>query len=363
MTLSPTLSRYLVRIYLKHVGVLIAVVYSLIIAIDIADMASKINADDGGFVRVLQMSALRLPTYAEMIIPFAILLATMWTFVTLARTSELVVTRTAGISAWQFLTPIVTTTLVIGALMVGVWNPLSATLKERFDALTAKYIAGEPGLLAVSAQGLWLRQADADAQTVIRADGSDQHGIDLRDVSIFQYSPDGRFERRIDADRAQLRGPVWVISNARVSDGKSLSQPVEELRLPTPLTPQTIKDSFASPDTMSFWDLPGFIAEMERSGFAPTAHRLHWYATLGLPALLAAMTLIGAAFTAQITHRGGIVRMVLIAALTGFGFYFANDVALSLGLSGKVPVELAALGPPFAMLLLGLALLLQFEDG
>jgi len=364
MTLSPTLSRYLAMNYLKHVMIVLGVVYSLIVAIDLADMSWRVNDENaGGFLLAVQMSALRLPAYGEKIVPFAILLGAMWTFVTLSRSSELVVTRTAGISAWQFLTPILATTLAIGFVLIAVWNPFSAALKEQFDALNNKYIEGQPGLLAVSAQGLWLRQADARAQTVIRANSSDQHGIDLKDITIFEFSPNGQFQRRIDAARAQLRGDTWLITDALVSEGQALSRPVDELRLPTPLTPQSIKDSFAKPDTLSFWELPGFIDEMERSGFAPIQHKLHYYATLGLPALMAAMVMIGAAFTTQITSRGGIVRMVLFAAIAGFGFYFANNVALSLGAQGSIPVELAGLGPPLAMVLLGLALLLQFEDG
>ncbi len=364
MKLSPTLSRYLAMAYVKHVLIVLGVVYSLIMAVDLADMSWRVNDENaGGFLLALQMSALRLPTYAEKIVPFAILLGAMWTFVTLSRSSELVVTRTAGISAWQFLTPILITTLIIGVGLITVWNPFSAALKDQYDALNNKYIEGRPGLLAVSAQGLWLRQADERAQTVIRARSSDQHGIDLKGVTIFEFSPQGQFHRRIDAERAQLRGESWLITGALVSEGPHLSEPVAQLRLPTQLTPQSIKDSFAKPDTLSFWELPRFIEEMERSGFAPTQHKLHFYATLGLPALMAAMVMIGAAFTTQITARGGIVRMVLMAVLAGFGFYLANDVALSLGLSGAIPVELAALGPPLAMVMLGLALLLQFEDG
>ena len=52
-------------------------------------------------------------------------------------------------------------------------------------------------------------------------------------------------------------------------------QPFEEIRLATTLTPRKIEESFASPDTMSFWDLPGFIELLEQSGFPAQRHRLH----------------------------------------------------------------------------------------
>ncbi len=58
---------------------------------------------DATFGLVLQIAALRLPYIAMQILPFAVLLGGIIAFWRLTRSSELIVARAAGVSAWQFL--------------------------------------------------------------------------------------------------------------------------------------------------------------------------------------------------------------------------------------------------------------------
>jgi hypothetical protein len=66
----------------------------------------------------LLISALRVPTMLQAGIPFVVLIASIATLLQLNRKYELVVTRAAGISAWQFLAPLIIANLLIG-LMCG----------------------------------------------------------------------------------------------------------------------------------------------------------------------------------------------------------------------------------------------------
>jgi len=58
---------------------------------------------DATFAVVASIAGLRMPFVATQIMPFAILLGGILAFWRLARSSELIVARAAGISAWGFL--------------------------------------------------------------------------------------------------------------------------------------------------------------------------------------------------------------------------------------------------------------------
>ena len=79
----------------------------------------------------------------------------------------------------------------------------------------------------------------------------------------------------------------------------------------TDLTVERIQDSFAAPQTISFWDLPGFIGLLEDSGFASNRHRMHWHSLLASPVVFIAMVLIGAAFSMRHARFGGLGIMAL----------------------------------------------------
>ena len=120
---------------------------------------------------------------------------------------------------------------------------------------------------------------------------------------------------------------------------------------------------FASPGTISFWSLPGFIKGLEAAGVSAARHRMHWQAQLALPLLLPAMVLIGAAFSMRHVRFGGLGLMALGAIGTGLAYFFLANVTQAFGGSGAIAAPLAAWIPPVAMTLLALGLLLHLEDG
>ena len=52
-------------------------------------------------------------------------------------------------------------------------------------------------------------------------------------------------------------------------------------KLPTTLTPAQIQESFAPPDTLSFWELPGFIRAAQSAGFSAMRYELYLYTLAG----------------------------------------------------------------------------------
>ena len=137
----------------------------------------------------------------------------------------------------------------------------------------------------------------------------------------------------------------------------------EPVTLPSDLTAERIRDSFGTPSAIAFWDLPAYIADLERAGFSAQAYRLWFQMELAQPLLMAAMVLVAAGFTMRHVRFGGTGRMVLYALLAGFGIYFLRNFAQALGNSGQIPILVAAWFPPLTAAMLSLALLLHLEDG
>jgi len=136
---------------------------------------------------------------------------------------------------------------------------------------------------------------------------SDQ-GVRLDDVIVFLYGGDDSFEGRIDARSANLKNGAWHLKNAWVSGPDGRPQHHANYSLPTTLTPERIQESFASPDTLSFWDLPGFIQAARAAGFSAVRYQLYLYTLLALPALFAAMVFMSASFSLRPARVGGISK-------------------------------------------------------
>jgi len=296
-------------------------------------------------------------------LPFAILLGGVFTFARLSRSQELVATRAAGVSAWDFLLPPLAVAVAIGIFTVTVFTPISARMFAEFAGLEARHVKGEASQLSVSQNGLWLRQGDENKQSVIHALRVADQGQHLEDVIVFLYGTSDHFAGRIDAKSGRLRDGAWLLQDAWVSDTNGRPTHHDNFTLDTTLTPEQIQESFASPDTLSFWDLPGFIRAAQAAGFSATRYQLYLYTLYALPALFAAMVLMAASFSLRISREGGVAKVILFSAACGFAVYFFSDLTRVLGQSGAVPVLLAATAPAVAAILIGMTLLFNQEDG
>ena len=313
---------------------------------------------------LLEMAALKLPHTAQDVMPFAILFGTMLAFWRLTRSNELVVTRAAGVSVWGFLAPAMLVALLVGVVAVGVFNPIASTMEASYEKLDRRILRQSSDPLSLSQTGLWLRQNDtAGGQLIIHGDRSPGPDLRLHRVSVFFLDRAVRFTSRIEANAARLEGGFWLIQDGQRFRADEPPEPFAELRLPTSLTASKIEESLASPDTMSFWELPGFISLLEQSGFSAQRHRLHFNVLLARPFLFCAMVLVAATFSLRMQRRGGAVMLLVSGVVAGFLLYFLSDIVFALGLSAKIPVLLAAWTPAGVSMIFGASMLLHLEDG
>ena len=363
MTWSLTLMGYLARRFVLSVVMVFSAFAALALSIDLADLFTRTSERGIPTDIILSMSLLKLPDIALKLMPFAVLLGAIFAFSRMSKSNELVATRAAGISAWQFLTPSLLVAIGLGVLGMTVFSPVAASFLSQYTRLEARYVQGQASQLAVSSTGLWLRQGDVEHQSVIHALRVADQGVHLEEVTVFGYDGLDRFAGRIDAASADLETGRWRLTDAWISGADGLPQQHPTYDLPTELTPAQIQESFASPDTISFWDLPRFIANAEGAGFSALRHRLYWYSLLALPLLFSAMVFMAASFSFRFSRLGGVPQLILAAVLAGFGVYFLDTMTEALGRSGILPTPLAAIAPSAAAILLGMTLLFHEEDG
>jgi len=370
MTPAITLSIYISRQFVAALTAMLLALTGLIELFDFLELLRRSTSrPDATFGLVSEIAALRLPYMAIQILPFAVLLGGILCFWRLTRSSELIVARAAGVSAWEFLAAPTFCAFLFGVVAVTIGSPLSSVMLARAEAMDNTYLRAGGGPLALDGGQLWLRQSDRaltpQGVAIIHERGVKLHGRQLTasGVSVFRLDSNDRLLARIEATRAVLGPGNWDLEGARDLRPDAVPGPVQQITLPTDLTVERVQESFASPDTLSIWALPGFIALLERSGFSAIRHRLHFQSLLALPLLCATMALVGAGFSMRPARRGGVARMIAGGVAAGFALFMISKIAEEFGQSGALPVELAAWAPAASGLMLAVALLLHMEDG
>ena len=362
--MNNTLGRYFAgRFVVSAVGVF-ASIFVLLVLVDYIEMVRRTSSlASASAIMVAETSLFRVPQLLEKMMPFCILIGAMTCYLALSRRLELVVARAAGVSAWQFIAPALASAVVLGIIATTAYNPVSANLRELSKRMEAELFGSAPGAGLQDAAGFWVNQVTTEGQAIINAARSEQQGVRLTGLTVFRFDPDFQFRERIEAREATLEDGFWLFKGVRRYSLNAPPVEQDSWTLKTSLTGAQVRNSFSTPETVSFWQLPGYIQSSESSGFATAGYRLQYHKLIAQPFLLAAMVMLAASVSLRFFRFGGVQKMVLSGVVAGFLLYVLSKICGDLSKASLMPPLLAAALPPLIGGLTGLVTLLYQEDG
>jgi len=362
------LHRYFARRYVHFFLMILAGFILFMWLIELLEHIRRYDAVQMGFGELSYLAALHMPQVLYQVLTLVVLLAAVTLFISLARTSELVIARATGRSALKSLMAPAAAAFLLGCVAVAFFNPVVATTQKLYE-LELNRMQGSDRVVSVSGEGLWLRQGSSSSQTAIHADRANLDGTELYAVTFYVFDRSGTPIRRIDAAKATLTDDGWKLSKAKIWDLAGEDMPESNARLEdswtvaSDLTPNQIRDSFGTPSSIAIWQLPKFIAQLKKAGFSARNHEVWFQSELARPLTFVAMVFIGAVFTLRHTRMGRTGIRVLAAVISGFLVYFVSNLTQLMGQNGQLPVALSVWGPPVAAICLAVGLLLHYEDG
>ncbi len=360
-----TLARYFsVRFLIAMVAVylLCCVLIFFVDFIEMLRRAGNYSGDVPSFV-LAWMTLLRLPSFSELVLPFAVLIGTIGIFLMLNRSSELVVLRAAGISVWQFTLPAMIVAFLLGVGFVLLYNPIAALARAEAERLYASAFGRGESLLGTKNAGAWLREDGADGPTVVHALEALNQGLELKGITVFQYDRDHGLTERIEAKRAVLKDGRWELEDVWVSAVGQEPAFYKRYLLSTYLTPTQVRDSLGTVFSISFWDLPNFIQIAEKAGLPATQYRVQYQLLLSRPFLLVTMVLIAATCSLRGFRFGNIQINAVFGLAAGFAFFVFAEISRNFAMTGLTSAVAAAWVPVIVAASLALTVLLYREDG
>lgn len=358
------LARYFGLRFFNAVLLVFVSIVALVALIDYIEMMRRASdIPNVSAILVAKTSLFRVPQVTERILPFCVLIGAMSCYLNLSRRLELVVARSAGMSAWQFVSPALVVAFLLGVFATTVYNPLSAILQEQSKRYEAELFGKDTSEARGGGGPFWVSQRNAEGQAIINAKSSRDQGVSLYGVTVFTFDTAGRFKQRVEARAAVLEPGVWRLMDARIHEMRTLPADRAEFLFKTNLTPEQARESFATPETVPFWELPLYIKIAEHAGLVAAGYRLQFQKLLARPFLLAAMVLLAAAVSLRFFRFGGVQNMVLSGVAAGFLLYILQKVTEDLSKAELMHPVAAAWLPVLVGGLTGFIALLYQEDG
>lgn len=357
---SLTITFYMARMFLVRFAAVLAALVIVLMALDLLGESGDILAYPGnGDTQLWIYATLRTPQIIARFLPFAALLATLITFITLNQNSEIVSMKAAGVSAHQILAPLVIASMGVAAVSF-IFNERvvarsSATLSAWQDANYGP-VPRDKGIVG----NVWVRDGD-DLIHAVAARGRGVRAI-LDEVTIYDRDG-GRLIAIIKGRHAVQAGGGWRIVNASsFAVVKGVTTALPRFDFARGVTADRFTLASVDPASKSIVQLSSAIDDLEAAGRPTGPLRAGFWHKISGPLSAVLMPLLAAVAAFGLARSGRLFLRAVIGMGLGFAYFVADNFALAMGNLGAYPPLLAAWAPFLLFLLIGETVLIRTEE-
>lgn len=398
--IGTTIGRYIFTNYIKVCLLVSLIVSVLCVLIDFtqssAHLSSMANYKN---IYAFTISILRLPFLLLQTLPFIILISGLIYFFIQNKYHELVIMRSIGISAWQFVFPVCTGAFIIGIIAIFILNPLSAYSLTQAKNLITNWQDNNSNFENNLRPNPWLIQKTSEGETELHAQSitknisnkiiltyinnitesklknyiltlikNDKSYVELLNTNFIFIAPNNTTEnipniKWIYANKAFLLPGYWLIIKPQIYTTTSAELKQSAYLIKTNIQPQFIETYLTDPNTVAFYKLLQKIKIAKNFGYNPYGFKMVLHYLISLPMLLASMALIAATTSLRFSRPGNIKLYAIFGILAGFVLYLTSNITQSFAKVGLLAPFVAAWTPVAAAIFIGLSFLLKQEDG
>jgi lipopolysaccharide export system permease protein len=292
-----------------------------------------------------------LPDSVFLILPAAVLFATVFSIGGFTRHSEITASKASGVSFYRFIAPIflgATIAAVLGLVLGEIAPRANArklqllereTISSRSERYNFAYTADAGRVYKV--QALHVQARGIDGLTIERKGKGPAYPSYILSAAAARFKPTKGW--------ILTKGTMHVLTDS-LSDISYQFDSARDNRFAE--RPQDLMLQNKAPQDMDFRELGRFIQAMQRSGADVNQLKVERMLKIVIP-ITSLIILLFAASLATSTQRGGAAYGVGLALGTTVVFIFLVQLTKGMGANGLVPAEIAAWTPSIVFGVLG----------
>ena len=357
------LDRYFIRMFVFALIFSLFGVWLTALIVDLVEHIDTFIDKHASAFSVIKYYLFWSPYMIGLTIPVAVLLACIFSVGQLARHNELLAIKTAGISLYRILLPLLTLSIAISFLTMAFGEIVVPVANKRKGEIRSFEIGRE------------IKEKNILRRNVF-VQGEDGRIFYLGDYNIKTKTGNGvlvqritknRLEEQIEAKKMSWKENGWLFENGReriFSD--SLTQPQGEeyrtfgklFRADMKVKPEAFAERPKDPEEMGYFELAQYVKIRKSAGAEISRELTDLNSKISYPLINFIIVLFGAPIAAN-PRRSGMAVGVALTLFIAFCSYVVIKGALILGYNGTLSPALAAWSANILFAILGTILLIK----
>ena len=250
---------------------------------------------------------------------------------TLARDSELIVMRAAGVSIQRIVFSVVKVGLILAVVSMFMGEIVAPFTEDRAIQVKAESIVNNSGRKGDF--GVWIR----DENTYVNI-GEILPGKQLRflDIKIFEFDSrnflrflstarEGVFQLEQSSGSQKGKWLLKGLQRTMINEDSSAADEVNAAYWSTGLDPQILKLYEVKPEQLSIWQLQDYIVHLGSNKQDTSTYELEFWSKLITPFATLVMLILAVPFVFKDARSGNLGRSLFSGIMIGLGFFIANQ--------------------------------------
>jgi len=356
------LDKYLLRRFISLLLYSMIAFLAIFLVIDVVENVDKFI--DAGLNRsqILTYYALNLPFFISTALPMSMLIASIFSIGTLARSNEITAMKATGVSLYRITAPLLILAFIISCGSFVFDDQVKVHTDRKLERYKDQYIKKRPPQQNLRRDNIFIQDTPHRNVVIDHFNGNSMIG---NHVSI-QYLESGRITRRIDANKIIFQDSLynWAVSNyvireftATDSEHVVASDP-GTLNVVLNITPEELLKEAIDPAQMDYTELSGFISQLRNLGIDPRKWEVNLHYKLAFAFTNFVVVLFGLPLVAN-QRSGGLAFGAGLSLFIIFTYYALIKVGQVMGFKGLLPPLLSVWVGNIVFILGGILLLIR----
>tara|TARA_B100001248_G_scaffold248229_1_gene220378 strand:- start:6495 stop:7568 length:1074 start_codon:yes stop_codon:yes gene_type:complete len=339
-----TYTQFLVRNYLSSLLNVFFIFFCLIFILNLLTELEFFKQTEVKSTFPLYLSLINTPMLVFEMFPFVFLISTQFFFNNLFNNNEMNIFKYSGLKNTKIFSILITTTFLIGIIIISIFYNLSSNLKNLYLGLKSNYTEDKKYLAVITNNGLWIK--DIYDKKILMINAGSFNNNELQDAYISEFDENFEIKRNIKSQKIDISDKEWIIKDAEIyiQNNKKI---VKSLKFNTNFDYELIQNLFSNMSSLSFLELIEMRKNYKKLNYSLTEIDLQLLKLITFPIYFVLMFIFSGIIMMNTKTFKSKSLKIIIGLFLSVIIYYINNFFFILGTSEKLNVIISVLIPLF----------------
>ncbi|SPD73932.1 Permease, YjgP/YjgQ family [uncultured Desulfobacterium sp.] len=335
--MQSTLSKYLVREFLKLLTICEVIFVFLYLLIDSIGAIDNLIEANVGISPALTYFAFKIPLIIVQMLPPATLMSIIIMFSLMKKNNHIMLLNGCGLNIWIISRPIIITSMILAVGLFLCSEVIVPYTSSRSNKIWRVEVKKQDQGSSRKCSDIWYR----GKKCIYWMRHFDRRRQVMVEPSLYFFDDSFKLIRKIDGREGIWENGKWNITDGIILQSKSgnkeySTNKFDQFELELPETPDTFLREEKDPEEMGYWQLKRFVERMKQEGVDVTQYSVDLHLKTAFPFIVLLMVVIGVPIS-LILKKGGPSLAVAIGLFFCVIYMSFLGFFRSLGMAGVIP--------------------------